>query len=117
MPRRLTATLAWLSPINPRHRNYRTASLSVEPPQTELRVRRKECDFRAVQRGTVQHEILEGEAATPFADGDALKFTVNCRSDAGDLNDPVRYGIAVSLEVAVGVTLPIEQVTSVIVLP
>jgi hypothetical protein len=117
VPRRLTVTLAWLSPINPRHRNYRAASLSVEPPQSELRVRRKECDFRGVQRGTVQHEILEGEAATPFADGDALKFTVNCRADAGDLNDPIRYGIAVSLEVGVGVLLPIYDEVRVRVRP
>jgi hypothetical protein len=117
VPRRLTVTLAWFSPINPRHRNYRTAALSVDPPRSELRVERKECNFNSVQRGTVQHEILEGEAATAFANGDILQFTVNCRADAGEMTVPIHYGIAVSLEVGVGVTLPIYDEVRVRVRP
>jgi hypothetical protein len=105
--RRLTVTLAWLSPINPRHRNYRSAALSLQPPREELRLHRQDCDHRAVQRGTLQHEVLEGEDALAFADGDNLRFSINCRADAGDLAEVVRYGIAVSLEVGEGVPLQI----------
>jgi hypothetical protein len=105
--RRLTTTLAWFSPINPRHRNYRVAALWLEPPKDELRVQRINCDHHSVQKGTVQHEVLEGEAATAFTDGDRLHFRINCRADAGQLSEPVRYGLAVSLEVADGISIPI----------
>ena len=66
-------------------------------------------DHRAVQRGTVQHEVLEGDQAVDFQDGDAIVVKVNCRADAGDILKPVRYGLAVTLEVAEGVGIPIYQ--------
>jgi hypothetical protein len=65
--RRLTVTLAWLTPINPRDRRYRCARLWFEPPQQDLRLARREADWQAVQRGTIQHEILEGQYAAVFA--------------------------------------------------
>lgn len=100
-------SLAWNSPINPRSRKYRAAHLWFSPKGDLLRVHRRDADWRAVQRGTIQHEILEGEAAAMFAEDDALEIQVNCRADAAELSDPVRYGLAVSFEVAEGVGIPI----------
>jgi hypothetical protein len=107
--RRLTITLAWFTPINPRHRAYRRAALWFEPPQEPLAVKRCDCDWNAVQRGTLQHEVLEGNKATAYVDGDAMTVRVCCKADAGELTVPVRYGLAVTLEVAEGIDIPIYE--------
>lgn len=107
--RRLTITLAWFTPINSRDRRYRRARLWFEPPRQELLVNRREADWRAVRRGTVQHEILEGRQATAYADEDTLSVKINCAEYAGALSEEIPYALAVSLEVAPELGLPIFQ--------
>ncbi len=97
--RRLTITLAWLTPVNSRHHKYRLAHLWFDPKNSVV-PDRTEADGYAVQRGTVQHEILEGERAADFKDGDDIVIKVNCRADAGDIPEPIRYGLTVTMEVA-----------------
>ena len=98
--RRLTITLAWLSPVNQRHQAWRKADLWFDPPQDPLRVKRQQADWRAVQRGTLQHEILEGEKAGVFVDDTNLEIQVSCRAGAGTLEEEVPYALATTLEVA-----------------
>ena len=98
--RRLTVTLAWLSPVNQRHQAWRRADLWFDPPQDPLRVSRQQADWRAVQRGTLQHEILEGEKAGVFVEGGNLEIQVSCRAGAGTLEDEVPYALAITLEIA-----------------
>ncbi|MFH2113020.1 MAG: S8 family serine peptidase, partial [Spirochaetota bacterium] len=98
--RRLVITLAWLTPINSSHQAWRRADLWFSPPTDPLQVKRNQADWRAVQRGTVQHEILEGERAAAFVDGDNLEIRVSCRADAGALEEAIPYAIATTLEVA-----------------
>ena len=98
-----------MSPVNPRHAKYRAARLWVKPPDTDFSVSRMNCDWQRVQRGTVQHEVLEGESAIPFADGADLVFKVNCAEDGGKLQAPVPFALCVTLEVGEGVELPIYQ--------
>lgn len=99
--RRLTITLAWLSPMNPRHRAYRIADLWFDPPNSYLQVKRTDADHDAVTRGTVQHEVLEGIAAVAINDGDNMPVQVNCRANAATkLSDAVPYALMVSLETA-----------------
>ncbi len=99
--RRLTVTLAWLSPINPRHRNYRVADLWFEPPSEYLRVKRRDADHDAVTRGTVQHEVLEGSDAVPITADSTMPIQVNCRPEAASkIDSPVPYALVVSLETA-----------------
>lgn len=107
--RRLTITLAWMSPVNPRHAKYRSARLWIKPPHDDLSVSRMNCDWQRVLRGTVQHEILEGESAMPFVEDADLVFKVNCAEDGGKLVAPVPFALCVTLEVAEGVDLPIYQ--------
>ena len=102
-PRRLTITLAWLSPVTSSRQAYRVAHLWFDP-RNELAPGRLFADHRAVQRGTLQHEVLEGRKATVFQDGDSITIKVNCRADAGDIPDPIPYGLAVTLEVIERVT-------------
>jgi hypothetical protein len=66
-------------------------------------------DGRAVRRGTVQHEVLEGERATVFVEGDVLVIKVNCREDAKPLESAVRYGIVATLEVAEDIEIPLYE--------
>jgi hypothetical protein len=99
--RRLTITLAWFTPINPRHRSYRVADLWFDPPSTHLSVKRADADHDAVTRGTVQHEVLEGTNAVPITDGDTMPVQVNCRPEAAtEINAPIPYALLVSLETA-----------------
>ena len=107
--RRLTLTLAWMSPINVAHQGYRRAKLWVSPPQEQLRIDRVNVDWQAARRGTVQHEILEGEDAVAFADGERFECKVNCAADAGELTGKVAFALCVSFEVAVGSQIPIYE--------
>ena len=95
--RRLTITLAWLSPINSLRQAYRVAHLWFDPKNV-VAPNRMFADHRAAQRGTLQHEVLEGDRATVFQDGDAITIKVSCRADAGDISSPIRYALAITLE-------------------
>ncbi len=105
--RRLTVTLAWLSPISASTQKYRTASLWFEMRNNSLAPTRSDADWRAVRRGTVQHEVFEGQSAEPFIDGDVIEIKVNCREDAGKIQNPIAYGLTVSLEVAEGINIAV----------
>jgi hypothetical protein len=98
--RRLTITLGWLSPVNPRSQVHRVGRVVFQPPDDKLRFSREEADFNAARKGTVQHEVLEGTKAIAFAANDALTVNVDCHIDAGKYPSLIRYGIAVSLEMA-----------------
>ena len=113
--RRLVITLAWITPVNPIHQSWRRADLSFKPPSDLLNVDRKQADWRAVQRGTVQHEILEGNRAAAFIDGTNLEIQVSCRSDAGVLEEAVPYALAATLEVSedIGIDIYSEVVVRV----
>ena len=52
-------------------------------------------------RDTIEHEILEGEAAAAFLDGDQFASRVNCLADAGVLESIVRFTVCASCEVAI----------------
>jgi len=113
--RRMVVTLAWFSPINSAHRNLREAKLKLQPAgswsETELKLSRQEADHYQVLRGTVQHEILEGknQIAVYQEDGHLL-LHVTCKKDATEkLDEVIPYGLAVTLEVAEGVGIPIYQ--------
>jgi hypothetical protein len=107
--RRLKITLAWLTPINPLHQKWRRAALWFEPPKGLLRVDRQQADWHAVRRGTVQHEVLEGKRASAFVDGDNLEIKVNCTADAGALEVPIPYTLAMTLEVPEAIGIPLYE--------
>lgn len=98
--RRLTVTLAWFSPVLHRDQRYRAARLALNVPKDPLGTERCEIDPNAAGRGTTQHEIYEGRKAVPFLDGEDLVLHVDCHIDGPTSAIGVRYGLAVSLEVA-----------------
>jgi len=111
--RELTITLAWFTPINVNHQLYRRADLWFEAPDDkgrgQLLVERREADYRAVQRGTLQHEIFDGDQAKDFLDDANVEVHVGCRADAGKLEDVVPYAVAVTLEVAPEIGIEIYE--------
>lgn len=107
--RRLTISLGWLSQVNVRSQKYRMARLWFTPPRDELAVSPVEADHNAVVKGTVQHQVLEGDAVVAYVEGSSLNIDVDCRSDAGTLGGPVRYGLAASLEVSSNVAIDIHE--------
>ncbi len=110
--RRVLVTLAWLTPVSSTHGKYRRAQLwvsSLGESLSSLEVHRTDAQWQSVQRGTVQHEVFEGHRASSFADGDDLAIVVNCREDAPGLEEAVPYGLAVSLEVAEGIEIPVYE--------
>ena len=111
--RRITVTLAWFSPIHPRHRNYRGAALWLDIEGEKLAANRRDIEWRSARNGTIQHEIFEGERAVVIAETGTMKMKVNCRSDADSLTEPVRYGLLVSIEVAEELRVPVyEEIAS-----
>lgn len=111
--RRLTFSLAWLSPINPKHAEYKRAGLWFDltaQQKEKLGIgERSDLDQNSSKRGAIQHQIFEGELARPIIDGDHIEFTVNCREVAGSLEERVPYAITVSLEVAAPTTVEVYQ--------
>lgn len=113
--RRMVVTLAWFSAVNPNHRNFREAKLEMSPANNwgtlPLKLARQDGDHNQVLRGTVQHEVLEGaDQIAVFQDGDSILLHIACKKDAtARLDDAIPYGLAVTLEVAEGIQIPIYE--------
>jgi|GEM_PF-72990 len=113
--RRMVVTLAWFSPVNPDHRNFREAKLELSPVggwgDLPLKLARQDADHNQVLRGTVQHEVVEGsKQIAAYQDGDSILLHVACKKDAtASLDDAIPYGLAVTLEVAEGIQISIYE--------
>ncbi len=107
--RRLTVTLAWFSPIMPRTQQYRVAHLSFGSPRDDLKVRPIQADHNANGKGTVLHEVLVGERAAGYTQEDELAIDVDCRVRVGRLEEPVRFGLAATLEVGQDVAIDVHE--------
>lgn len=113
--RRMVVTLAWFSPINPDHRSFREAKLELSPVEgwgdLPLKLARQDADHNQVLRGTVQHEVVEGsKQIAAYQDGDCILLQVACKKDAtASLDEAIPYGLAVTLEVAEGIQIPIYE--------
>lgn len=107
--RRLIITLGWLTPIQPNNPRLRGFSLTFEPEKDRLHVERQYYEYHAGRRGTLQHEILEGERALAFVDGDSLQISISASKVAACDEIFVPYAIVVTLEVAESVEVPLYE--------
>ena len=99
--RRLTVTLAWLTPISPRHKDYRQAKLEVVFDRRIADFESGENNHIHIARGTVWHNVFEAEPSGLFAKmGPELRFQVVCSERAGHLDEEIPYGFVVSFETA-----------------
>ncbi len=111
--RRMVVTLAWFSPINPRHRYLREAKLEIKPDtkwkNTLLNLNRTDGDHNQVKRGTVQHEVLEGKnQLAEFQQNEVIILQIHCKKDAAEqLEGPIPYGLVITLEAAEDSQIPV----------
>lgn len=105
--RRLTTTLAWITPIEPNTQKYRVAAFWFDINKNNLTIDRADAEWRSVKRGTVQHEVFEGKSADPFLGNAFIEIKVNCRSEVGKIKSPIPYGLVVSFEVSEGVDIDV----------
>ena len=100
--RRMTVTLAWMSPTKSSLQRYRQAKLWISPP-TDFGTSRENTPFHmTVKRGTVQHEVWEGDqTALPIVDGQTFECKVNCMEDAPGLSEEVKFALCMTLEVGI----------------
>ncbi len=98
--RRFIVTLAWFSPCSAAHDRYRQTRLFFEPSdfRDQLSLDERLNDHTMVRNGTVQHEILVGEKAAAFVDGDTLNINIKCMTDQMVQDFDIPYGIAVTLD-------------------
>lgn len=101
--RKLIVTLAYFSPIEASKQLYRSAKLWFDVIGNEkLAINRENTEWLAVQKGTLQHEVFEGEKALVWDDNKEIQIKVNCKEDAGKFKQAIPYCIFVTFEVAEG---------------
>ncbi len=103
--KRIDATLAWLTPVNWRSRQYRCASLSFVTPGGAIPTLGKPAGHPSAvtTRGaaTVQHQTWELEKTFASGQGSDMNIRVKCYEQAGGLGGrTVDFAVAVSLWVA-----------------
>ncbi|MER5446854.1 S8 family peptidase [Streptomyces sp. NPDC002764] len=112
--KRIDATLAWLSPVNWRHRQYRRASLSFVKPSGDIPDLGIPAGLptNAATRGagTVQHLSWETQKAFASGRGSDMTIRVKCLEQAGGLEgEKVPYAAVFSLWVAPSIGVDVYQ--------
>lgn len=107
--KRLTITLAWMSPIASNNKKYKLANLFFDTINQEKLVKEiEDSDVSNAKRGTVQHEVFENNTASTYVSGTNLEISVKCKKDS-ITETPVKYVLMATLEVAPDTQLPIYQ--------
>jgi hypothetical protein len=103
--KRIDATLAWLTPVNWRHRQYRRASLSFVKPAGAIpklgTPSGLSSDTTTRGASTVQHQSWELRSAFASGQGSNMSVRVKCYEQAGGLGgEQIDFAVALSLWVA-----------------
>lgn len=111
--KRLAISLAWISPLNFKTAQYRKAHLFFDNLENNghLTLARNSHDFKLGRKGTVQHDVLTGEYADVFQDGDTINIKVSCREDSSGLSsrELIKYALIVTFEIRENVDIPIYE--------
>lgn len=111
--RKLTATLAYFSPISPTKQKYRSIQMWFEIDHINLLPDRQNTEWQKVRKGTLQHEIFTGDNVVVWDVDKPLIIKVNCKDDAEKVKDKIQYGLFITFEVAQGIDLDIySEVTA-----
>ncbi len=110
--KRIDATLAWLTPVNWRHRQYRRASLSFVKPAGAIPKLGTPSGLSAetTTRGasTLQHQSWELRSTFGSGQGSDMRVRVKCYEQAGGLGGrQIDFAVALSLWVAPTVSVDI----------
>lgn len=109
---RFTITLACTVPTVGQVTRYRGAKVYFATPDTNLAAGdRIDAEHNSVRRGSLQHEIIDGDRAMVFGERDAFPIHIECMDDAQRLRagKTVRYALVVSVETAVETSTTIYE--------
>ena len=99
--RRVSVTLAYWTPMTHGLNRYRAAKVYFTTPGLKLvEGGRVDSDHHAVQRGSLQHEVIDGSKTVRFTNDATFPVHVECMRDgqgSGSI-DPIRYALVVSIE-------------------
>jgi hypothetical protein len=104
IPRSLSITVGWFSPVKPKHQAYRSVRLEAEPVTKSIEAfgvkrRTEQPTDGSVRKGSVFHEHYDGASAVPFIDDGHLQLRVWCREDAGVSDgELIRFGMAITIK-------------------
>lgn len=103
--KRIDTTLAWLSPVNWRHRQYRRAALSFVTPEGPIPKLGSASGISAevskAGAATVQHLTWDMEKAWASGQGSSITIRVKCHEQAGGLyGELIDYAAVASIWVA-----------------
>ena len=110
--RHLSITLAYWAPATHGLKRYRAAKVYFTAPELGLvQGERVDAYYRAVQRGSLQHEVIDGSKVTAFRDNATFPVHVECMRDGqrdGKI-DPIRYALVVSIETAAETSVTVHD--------
>jgi hypothetical protein len=94
------------------HRMYRMAKIEARPGGDRgfslgVGNAKNQPSHNAVGRATIYHRRWEGEEAVEFVDEGNLVLDVACTPTAGELDDSIPYGIALTLEAGADILIPV----------
>lgn len=101
--RRVSATLAWFTPIDVGRRAYKAVRLQIEEPDLGailgVSAQSGQTSKVAAARGTTFHRCWEGKTARALVENASVPIVVSRRPDnADDLPDAVAFGLVVTIE-------------------
>ncbi len=96
--RRLIVTLAWMTPVDASHPDYRLAQLWVDYPKEVVKADQGDYYQHHMRNGTVYHDVRKGNKAAIFTDGDELAIQVSCHSRIEGMNLEIPYALVVTLD-------------------
>jgi hypothetical protein len=115
--KRIGATLAWLSPVNWRHRQYRQARLEFAKPGGDIPQLGTPTGVSSddAKRGatTMQHLVWESNKSFGEGQGSAISLTVKCYGQGGLQDDPIAIDYAVAMSLWVAPTAGVDVYTQV----
>lgn len=122
--REIRTTLSWISPIRPRHSQYRSSKLRIaalndsETRKTGVKTHNNEPGYHNIERGTLSHRRWVGERIGDFAPNGTLNILVQRDKDAGStIDDAIPYALVVSLILEDGTAIYEDVLTSLAVKP
>ncbi len=119
IPRSVTITLTWFSPVTERTRSYQRAKLAVKGHSSNdfgTTERSLQPNRHATRRGTTLHERYEGRAVKHFTNDDRLSLRITCSTPDGSVDESICYGIVVTIEA--GEQVPIyEEIRAALAVP
>ena len=109
--RALLVTVAWFTPVNSGHQLYRMAKLNVRLPRVAGMdgTNTTQPDDKSRGKGTIFHARFDGERGPQIGEGVTCEVVVECLAQAGVLDVPIPYAIAVSFEAGVNSGIDVYQ--------